>query len=485
MQEPQMKISALLVLLLPCLAVPLSAHSQESPKSANASTPQTGILREYDQAIDQVAERAMQSVVKIEVTGFGKPESGSEEEDDQTLRRQRAIGSGVIVDPDGYIVTNNHVVAGALRIRVIVSPATVELVTGHTQLSNPQRVYEAKLIGTNRYADLAVVKIEAHDLPALNLPELFSVRLGETVLAIGAPQGLDHTVTKGIVSAVGRQPDLDRPMVYVQTDAPINPGNSGGPLVDRDGNLVGINTFIYSTGGGSEGLGFAIPEPVVRFVYHELKAHGFVLAVTIGAHAQTITPDLAAGLKLPQDHGVIVSDIDAGGPAAKAGLRPGDIVERIDGVLIDSFPKYTAFLYLHKREASLRMDVLRDGKPVVLSITPIDSLPLVDSLSDLANPRKDLIPSLGIFVIDLNDVIAGALPGLRSKHGVVVAGVLSGEPATLSNLDTGDVILSMNGKSLSTSDELRKQLADLKPGDSVAFQVERQSVVQYVAFEVE
>jgi len=271
----------------------------------------------------------------------------------------------------------------------------------------------------------------------------------------------------------------------VQTDAPINPGNSGGPLVDRDGNLVGLNTFIYSSGGGSEGLGFAIPEPVVRFVYHELKAHGFVLAVTIGAHAQTITPDLAAGLKLPQDHGVIVSDIDTGGPAAKAGLRPGDIVERIDGVLIDSFPKYTAFLYLHKRETPLRMDVLRDGKPVALSITPIDSLPLVDSLSDLANPRKDLIPSLGIFVIDLNDVIAAALPGLRSKHGVVVAGVLSGEPATLSNLDTGDVILSMNGKSLRTSDELRKQLADLKPGDSVAFQVERQSLVQYVAFEVE
>jgi serine protease Do len=129
-----MKIPTRLVLLLSCLAAPLSVLSQESPKSSDASTPQ--ILREYDQAIDQVAERAMQSVVKIEVTGFGKPESSSDEEDDQTLRRQRAIGSGVIVDPDGYIVTNNHVVAGALRIRVIVSPATVELVTGHTQLSN-------------------------------------------------------------------------------------------------------------------------------------------------------------------------------------------------------------------------------------------------------------------------------------------------------------------------------------------------------------
>jgi serine protease Do len=342
--------------LLPAL------YGQTGPGTADqGSAAQTPILQQYDQAIDQVAERAMQSVVKIEITGYGVPESDktmgqpdqAQQQSQQALERQRSIGSGVIVDPDGYIITNNHVVAGALRIRVIIAPATVELVTGNTNLHNPQRVYEAKLIGTTRYADLALLKIEEKGLPYIPLPEQFRFRLGQTVIAIGAPEGLDHTVTKGIISAVGRQPEVDRPMVYVQTDAPINPGNSGGPLIDRNGNLVGINTYIVTSGGGNEGLGFAIPEPIVRFVYSELKAHGIVSSVTIGAHPQTITPALAAGLKLPQDWGVILSDIDAGGPAAAAGLRQKDVVTAIDGVRIDSLPKYTAFLYVHKRNTPL------------------------------------------------------------------------------------------------------------------------------------
>src|SRR3984885_5477981 len=190
---------------------------------------QSEILKDYDQAIDQVAEHAMQSVVEIEVTGYGVPESDKDQgQQQQALVRQRSLGSGVIVDPDGYIITNNHVVAGALRIRVIIAPATVEMVSGNTRLHNPQRVYEAKLIGTTHYADVALIKIDAKGLPFISLPEQFHFRLGQTVIAIGAPEGLDHTVTKGIISAVGRQPEVDRPMVYVQTDAPINPGNSGG-----------------------------------------------------------------------------------------------------------------------------------------------------------------------------------------------------------------------------------------------------------------
>src|SRR5271155_104924 len=307
-----MTIKLALMTALLGLGLSASSYGQESsqppPEVAGRD-----ILQRYDQAIDDVAEKAMRSVVEIEVTGFGKPEDNDQDsgQDQQVLQRQRALGTGVIVDPGGYIVTNNHVVAGALRIRVILKSATVELAVGSTHLSNPQRVYEAKLIGASRYADLAVIKIDAGDLPYIPLPDTFHIRLGQTVVAIGAPQGLDHTVTKGIISAVGRQPEVDRPMVYVQTDAPINPGNSGGPLIDRNGDLVGINTFIVTSGGGSEGLGFAIPEPIVRFVYGELKEHGVVPNVTIGAHAQSITPALAAGLKLPQEYGVILSDIDA------------------------------------------------------------------------------------------------------------------------------------------------------------------------------
>jgi serine protease Do len=245
-----MKYGIQFALMIAWASLSLSLCGQQKQESS----PHTGgssILQEYDQSLDQIAERAMRSVVQIDVTSYSVPERG-EGADSQNFQRQRALGSGVIVDPDGYIVTNNHVVAGALRIRVTLSPATVELVTGHTVLSRKEHIYDAKLIGTNRYADIAVIKIEEKNLPFIPLQENYAVRLGQTVIAIGSPEGLIHTVTKGIISALGRQPEADRPMVYVQTDAPINPGNSGGPLIDRDGNLVGINTFIFSSGGGSE-----------------------------------------------------------------------------------------------------------------------------------------------------------------------------------------------------------------------------------------
>jgi serine protease Do len=455
-------------------------QEQPVPPAAHASS---SVLQEFDHAIDEVAEKAMRSVVEIDVTGYGVPEK--DESNSQLLQRQRSLGSGVIVDPDGYIVTNNHVVAGALRIRVTLAPTTVEMVPYHTSLAHRQRVYEAKLIGTNRTADLAVIKIEEKGLPFLPLPdELFRVRLGQTVLAIGSPEGLDHTVTKGIVSAVGRQPDLDRPMVYVQTDAPINPGNSGGPLVDRDGNLIGINTFIYSSGGGSEGLGFAIPEPIVRFAYKEIKEHGIVRPITIGAHAQTITPDLAKGLGLPQDFGVIISDVDSGGPAEAGGLRAGDVVVSVDGVPIDSLPKYMAFLYLHSVGHPMQMQVLRSGKPVTASIMPTETPLTVDDYTDLINPKTDLIASLGIFVVDLKGALVSAVP-TRSGTGVLVAGLLSGEPATLADLQQGDVIRAVNGKPVTKTEDLRQQLDMFKPGDAVVLEVERQSVIQYIACEME
>jgi serine protease Do len=479
-----MKFGMLLTLAFASSFATSVLYCQESAASSTSAVHTPSVLQEYDQAIDQVAERAMRSVVEIEVTGYGVPEH-DEDSNSQMLQRQRSLGSGVIVDPDGYIVTNNHVVAGAVRIRVVLAPATVEMVPYHTSLAHRQRVYEAKLIGTNRYADLAVIKIEEKNLPTIPLPdEQFHVQLGQTVLAIGSPEGLDHTVTKGIVSAVGRQQELDRPMVYVQTDAPINPGNSGGPLIDRNGNLIGINTFIFTSGGGSEGLGFAIPEPIVRFVYTELKARGRVPLITIGAHAQTITPALATGLKLGRDLGVVFSDVDPNGPAASAGLQPKDVVDTVDGIPIDSLPKYTAFLYLHPRSKPIKMQVLRNGKTVSLSITPMEMPQTIENLSDLIDPRKDLIAPLGIFVIDLNGTLAESIQ-TRSGSGVIVAGLLSGEPATLADLQVGDVISTINSKTINTTDELRKVLAGFATGDAVVFEIERQGIKQYVAFEME
>lgn len=477
-----MRYAAPLTIALLSAFFMLPASSQDRPDSSPAG-PGGTILKDYDEAFGQVAQRVMRSVVQIDVISYSMPEHAQDEES-QNLQRQRSLGSGVIVDPDGYIVTNNHVVAGAIRIRVTLSPATVALVTGHTVLSHKARVYDATLVGANRYADLAVIKIDEKNLPSMPLPENYDVRLGQIVFAIGSPEGLEHTVTKGIISALGRQPEPDRPMVYVQTDAPINPGNSGGPLADRNGNLVGINTFIYTNGGGSEGLGFAIPEPIVRFAYAQIRKFGTVPASTIAAHAQTITPTLAAALQLPQDSGVMLSDVAPDGPAGIAGLRPKDLILSVDGVPVDSLPRYVALLYLHAGGQHLEMEVLRDGKKVSASVTPVPAPPSFDNLSDLINPKTDLISPLGIFVINLDRQLIDAM-ATRSQSGVVVAGLLGGEPATLADLMVGDVITAINGKAVPNKQELLQDLERFKPGDPIALEVERRGVKQYVAFEME
>jgi serine protease Do len=460
--------------------------SAQAAKLASTPSDRNDILRQYDESVDALAQQVLPAVVQIEVTGFGARETkGGGDDDVGVIERQRAIGSGVIVDPDGYIMTNAHVVNGAQRIRVIITPTPAELVAYRSSFLNRQRTFEAKLIGVNRLVDLALIKIEEKNLPYIPLKNEFRIQLGQMVLAVGSPEGLEHTVTRGIVSAVGRQIDPDRPMVYIQTDAPINPGNSGGALVDRDGNLVGLNTFIYTEGGGSEGLGFAIPEPAVRFAYQEFKEHGRIRRTEIGANAQTITPDLAAGLRLPQDWGVIISDVVPAGPSDKAGLKAKDIVLSMDGRPIDSLPKFTISLYLHRRGQQLQMQVLRGKENATVSIAPIDVPNGVERLSDLIDPQKSLISPLGVFLLDLTPSIAGALPDLRSSAGVVVAARVDYEPLISADLNVGDVIRSINGQPVKTIDELRSRLSQFKPAEPVVMEVERQGVYQFVSFEME
>jgi serine protease Do len=253
-------------------------------------------------------------------------------------------------------------------------------------------------------------------------------------------------------------------MIYIQTDAPINPGNSGGALVDRDGNLVGINTFIYSHGGGSEGLGFAIPEPTVRFVYEELKQYGHVRQTLIGASVQTINPTLAAGLKLSQDWGVIVSNVVPGGPADKAGLKPKDIVTAIDSREIDSLPKFAASLFLHRHDEAVQMDVLREKEALKLYIPAFEAEAGAENLADLIDPQNSLIQPLGIFV---------------------VAGKVDYTPPIDADLAAGDVICSLNGVQLTGASHLRSELERFKTGDAVVLEVERQGRFQFVSFEIE
>lgn len=460
-------------------------HGSAQSATSNAAPDRNDILKQYDDSLDALAQKVLPAVVQIEVSGFGARETKGSEGDVGVIERQRAIGSGVIVDPDGYIMTNAHVVNGAQRIRVIITPTPSELIAFKSSFSTRQRTYEAKLLGMNRLVDLALIKIDATDLPYIPLRLDFRVRLGQVVLAVGSPEGLEHTVTRGIISAVGRQIDPNRPMVYIQTDAPINPGNSGGALVDRDGNLVGLNTFIYTEGGGSEGLGFAIPEPAVLFAYHEFREHGRIRRAEIGANAQTITSDLAEGLKLPQDWGVIISDVAPGGPADKGGMKPKDIILSIDGRPIDSLPKFTVSLYLHEHGEGMQMQVLRGKETVNLSITPIDLPNGVERLSDLIDPQKSLVAPLGIFILDLNPTTASVLPDLRTSSGVVVAAVVDYEPLIAADLSAGDVIRSINGQPIRSVDDFRAQLAQFKATQPVVLEVERLGMFQFISFEME
>jgi serine protease Do len=461
-----------------------ASHGARRKPPAESTAASRGILGDLDRAMDEVAERVLPAVVQISVSGFGPSrERGGGE---NVIERQRGVGSGVIVDPAGYIITNAHVVTGAQRIQVVMRSVNMELVPGKTSLLPKQHTFEAKLIGVHRFTDLALLKIDhPDDLPTISLRQEYKARLGQTVLAVGSPAGLDHTVTRGIISALGRQTEVDHPMIYIQTDAPINPGNSGGALVDRDGNLVGINTFIYSQGGGSEGLGFAIPEPTVRFVYEELKQYGRVRQTLIGASVQTINPTLAAGLKLPQDWGLIVSNVVPGGPADKAGLKPTDIVGAIDNREIDSLPKFAASLFLHRHDEAVQMDVLRGNETSKVYIPALEAQAGAENLTDLIDPQNGLIQPLGIFVIDLSKPVLDILAPLRSSSGVVVAGKVDYTPPIDADLAAGDVICSLNGVQLTGTSHLRSELERFKAGDAVVLEVERQGRFQFVSFEME
>ncbi len=280
-------------------------------------------LLELNRDLENLAARVSPAVVQILVTGYG-PLTESDRSQAAFIVRQHAVGSGVIVDSNGYIMTNAHVVEGAQRIRVAL-PLPMGDSFGQAPIGK-RRILEARLLGQHKETDLALLKIDETDLPTLQLGSRQPPHVGQLVFAIGSPEGLQNSVTMGVVSALARQADSSKPLTYLQTDAPINPGNSGGPLVDMNGAALGINTFILSQGGGSEGLGFAIPARIVDFVYRSLRAHGHVHRVEIGAVAQEITPTLADGLHLSQHWGVVVVDVTPDGPAAAAGLQIQDII---------------------------------------------------------------------------------------------------------------------------------------------------------------
>jgi serine protease Do len=454
-----------------------SGNAQTSPSARTADA-----LHQLNDSVEALVRRVSPSVVQIIVSGYGSTENEAQGQMSVVVGKQRVIGSGVIVDPGGYIVTNAHVVRGAQKIDVIVSPPSVEGNALDADANSREQSYEGRIIGVASQLDLAVIKIEARELPALQLRKTILPKQGEMVFAFGSPEGLQNSVTMGVVSSVARQPDPDSPLVYVQTDTPINPGNSGGPLVDADGDLIGINTFILSRSGGNQGLGFAIPAGVVAFAYPELVKFGHIHQPEIGALMQTITPELASGLHLKRNYGVIVSDVVPGGPADHAGLRIQDIVVSVDGRPTGTLPLFSQSLYMHDAGDHAKLDVLRGADRLQLDISLEDPPHKVDSLVDLTDPVKNLVRRLGILAVELNVDLAHSLPDLRIPSGVIVAAKTFESGAGEIPLQTGDVIHGLNGTTVTSIADLRQGLDKLKLGDAVVLLIERYGQLTYVSY---
>jgi serine protease Do len=472
------RVNLFTVILTVLVAAPLGA----TPASAQ-ERPADNALRKLNESVDALIKKVSPSVVQILVTGYGPVESSERGNTAVVIGRQRAIGSGFVVDPEGYVLTNAHVVNGAQRVQIVV-PAANNDNSLQSILAARTNIVPARVVGVARDADLALLKVDNVKLSSLRLANYRNLRQGELVLAFGSPEGLRNTVTLGVVSSVARQIDPDSPMVYIQTDAPINPGNSGGPLVNVDGEVIGVNTFILSQSGGNEGLGFAIPSSVVGQIYQQLRKFGHLHRTEIGIGIQTITPVMAAALNLPHSYGVIVSDVLPNTPAAAAGIRIGDVLLSIDGRLADSVPYVSFRLMSVNSGEKVHIELLRGKERLAFDVPVAERPDNMDQITSLADPEKNLVRPLGILGVEIDQKIAGMAPELRDPYGIIVA-ARSTEASGDIPLNSGDVIRTLNGEPMTTLQRLRDALKGLSPGAPVVLQIQREDRLLFIAFTLE
>ncbi len=380
--------------------------------------------------------------------------------------RERGLGSGVIVSKDGYILTNNHVISGAEKIWVTLSD---------------KRKFKAKIVGTDAKTDVGVIKIDAHGLPVAKLGDSDKVKVGELVLAIGNPFRLSHTVTAGIISAKGRSNvGLAEYEDFIQTDAAINPGNSGGALVNLQGEVIGINTAIATRSGGYQGIGFAIPINMAKEVMDQLISKGKVIRGWLGVIIQDVDSDMAEALGLERAEGVVVGDVKKDSPAAKGGVKRGDVIIGFAGQKVKDAVGLKNMVATHKPGTKVKLEVIRDGQRKGLWVK-LGEMPSSGSSSSGAAP--EVAEKLGIEVEELTEDLARRL-GYTGQEGVVVSDVKYGSLAQLAGLKRGDLIQEINRKKVSSLDDYRRVLGRVKKGESILFLVRRGENTLFVAVKV-
>jgi len=449
---------------------------------AQSSAGDESALVRLSGSLESLAEQVGPAVVQIFTTGYnttpGNPESN-------LLSREQNSGSGVILDPEGFILTNAHVVQGARRVQVLLA-RSLRGTPGGTSLLKPRgKLVEAQIVGMDQETDLAVLRIPDRGLPFLELGDSDELKQGQLVLAFGSPFGLENSVTLGVVSSVARQFQPEDPVVYIQTDAPINPGNSGGPLVDAHGKVMGINTFIVSQSGGNEGVGFAVPSNIAKNVFTQIRSTGRVARGEIGVYAQTVTAALAEGLGLSQEWGVVLGDVLPGKPADMTGLKVGDLILALNGKIMENGRQFDVNLYGQGIGDLVSLEVLRGSQKLTFRVRVIEREDDFGHLLEMVTPENSLVPKLGILGLDIDGQIAKILFPPRKLGGVLIAARSPGSPYWQAEFLPGDVIYAINGKEITSLASLRARLAELQTGDPVVVQVQRQETLRFIAFEIE
>jgi serine protease Do len=449
-----------------------SAQQQNLPTPADLSRTFVGIAKQIKPTVVNIdateetkrpSARSGQAIPGLPFPGFG--------DEDATPRKQRGTGSGVIISADGYILTNDHVAGNASKL-------LVKLADG--------REFKAKLVGSDPETDLAVIKIEAQGLTYARLGDSDKVEQGEWVIALGSPFGLQQTMTAGIVSALGRDLGaLQQFTNFIQTDASINPGNSGGPLVNMNGEVIGINSMIYSRTGGSEGVGFAIPSTLASKVYGQLVKNGRVTRAFLGVQPRELTPAIARSLKYTGTEGVLIRDLSTqNSPAARSGLRSGDIITEVDGKAIKSPKQLIEIVADLPVGKQVKVKFVRDGIPQTADVT-LAERPKQTAEEPEENPEEQPDDSkLGAAVINITPQLATQLK-LKDTSGVLVQNVQADSPAQEAGLQRGDVIYRVNGKIIANRLDWAKEITTLKGEKEIALQIIRGGRFDFVTISLE